>query len=94
MDLIIMQIYFIPSTVVLASSIGIYFFSLYPKGILKTLENDHYQYEQISNKLSNLEASKKGLKAIWGILKITFINQLHHTYLLFICRILFQKGLG
>ena len=54
---------FYPSTVVLASSIGIYFFSLYPKGILKTLENDHYQYEQISNKLSNLEASKKRFKS-------------------------------
>ena len=54
---------FYPSTVVLASSIGIYFFSLYPKGILKTLENDHYQYEQISNKLSNLKASKQRFKS-------------------------------
>jgi len=54
---------FYPSTVILASSIGIYFFNLYPKGILKTLENDHYQYEQISNKLSNLKASKKRFKS-------------------------------
>ena len=54
---------FYPSTVILASSIGIYFFNLYPKGILKTLENDHYQYEQISNKLSNLEASKTRFKS-------------------------------
>ena len=54
---------FYPSTVILASSIGIYFFSLYPKGILKTLENDHYQYEQISNKLSNLKALKTKFKS-------------------------------
>lgn len=54
---------FYPSTVILASSIGIYFFNLYPKAILKTLESDHYQYEQISNKLSNLEASKARFKS-------------------------------
>ena len=55
-------ILFYPSTLIIASSIGIYFFSLYPKGILKTLEVDHYQYEQISNKLSNLEALKRKFK--------------------------------
>ena len=52
-----------PSTLILASSIGIYFFSLYPKGVLKVLENDHFQYEQISNKISSLEASKNKFKS-------------------------------
>ena len=54
---------FYPSTLILASSIGIYFFSLYPKGVLKVLENDHFQYEQISNKINNLESSKNKFKS-------------------------------
>lgn len=51
-----------PSTFILIVSLGIQIFSIYPKRILKTLENDHYQYTQVANKISNINSSKKRFK--------------------------------
>ena len=47
-----------PSLFILLSSFGIQFLTLFPNRDIRNLESDHYQYQVISQKLSDLESSK------------------------------------
>jgi hypothetical protein len=47
-----------PSLFILISSLGMQFLTFFPSRNIKNLENDHIQYQVVSQKLSNLESSK------------------------------------
>ena len=47
-----------PSLLILISSLGIQFLTFFPNKSIKNLESDHFQYQVVSQKLSNLESSK------------------------------------
>ena len=53
---------FYPPSLIIILSIGLQVFNLYPKNILKKLENDHIKYSLISSKLANIENGKKRIK--------------------------------
>jgi hypothetical protein len=53
---------FYPPSLILILSFGIYFFNIFPNSTIKKLEADHNQYSIISNKLSDLDLSKKNYR--------------------------------
>tara|TARA_Y100000589_G_scaffold319600_1_gene348350 strand:+ start:85 stop:810 length:726 start_codon:yes stop_codon:yes gene_type:complete len=53
---------FYPPSLIIILIIGAHLFNLYPKRIIKNLENDHNKYAVVSSKLSNIEAGKKRIK--------------------------------
>ncbi len=53
---------FYPPSLILILSFGIYFFNIFPNSTIKKLEADHNQYLTISNKLSDLDLSKKNYR--------------------------------
>ena len=53
---------FYPPSLIIILSIGLQVFNLYPKKVIKNLENDHIKYSLISSKLANIENGKKRIK--------------------------------
>ena len=47
-----------PSIFILLSSLGMQFLTFFPNRIIKNLESDHFEYQVISQKLSDLDSSK------------------------------------
>ena len=52
------RILFYPSSVVILFSISLQLISIYPKQIIKSLEDDHKEFTSINSKISNLNSSK------------------------------------